>query len=95
MSVPGQKHFYCHQNFLGEWLVCELRCKKKNIDGSFCIHCKSKWYAYCLRSVLNNIYKLDYTFLFFIRSLCVLDLDYFIIYSHSLCIFNYLENKNV
>ena len=70
MSVPGQHHFYCSEIFVGSWVICESRVKKKNIDGHFAYSCESRYKAYKLAKVLNAIYDLDYSYLFLFRSFC-------------------------
>lgn len=58
--VPGQRHFYCSASFASDtWLINECRCKSKGIEGG-CVYCApSRYYAYKIAKVLNDLYRLD------------------------------------
>lgn len=67
--VPNQRHFYCSavDNSLTDWIVWESRCIAKNIDGHWLFRVSSRHYAYKLAHLLNEIYRLDCSFLFIVR----------------------------
>lgn len=67
--VPCQGHFYCSValNSSTEWIIWESRCNAKSIDGSWLYRVPSRYYAYRLRKLLNDIYRLDCSFLFIVR----------------------------
>lgn len=54
----GQKHFFCTE-FLDSWLIYETRCKSKGIDGGFVYKAFSRYYAYKIARVLNELYRLN------------------------------------
>lgn len=59
MSVPCQGHFYCTKSNIDScWLIYERPCKKKRIYGAHIGTCKSRYYAYKLRGVLEKMYRL-------------------------------------
>lgn len=59
MSVPNQGHFYCTPCFLGvSWLIYERSSKKNGIKGGCVYSAKSRYFAYKLRNVLEEMYRL-------------------------------------
>lgn len=66
--VPNQRHFYCSSALdSDDWIIWESRCKAKNIDGHWLYRVSSRHYAYKLAHLLNDIYRLDCSFLFIVR----------------------------
>lgn len=58
-GVPNQGHFYCSASRIdGRWFICERRCKKHRIYGGYIGSCKSRYFAYELRNVLEKMYRL-------------------------------------
>lgn len=58
-GVPNQGHFYCTPCFLGaDWLIYERSSKKNGIKGGFVYSAKSRYFAYKLRNVLEESYRL-------------------------------------
>lgn len=56
--VIGQKHFYCRESFASSnWIVFESRCKSKGIDGGVVYCAYSRYYAYKIARVLNDLYR--------------------------------------